>query len=261
MSILLISALLSYAEWYLQAHELRVVYPLDSTYVTPVEAQEPRLKEMRLTTPDGTKLILCQAAPTPGQPVVLYLSGNSGNLGHRSRRFGDFLDAGYGLIAPAYRGANGSGGKPSEINLTKDIFLIWDKLVLDAPYTQTIVYGESLGAALAVKLAAKREVGAVILEAPFLTLPELISTQLPEVDVEIIMSQIWDTRSTIADVSEPLMIIHGTLDPLVPFAHGQGVFRRAGSEDKVFYQITGAGHVGLWDTAARAHVFAFMDRF
>jgi len=259
---LLVLPFLTYAEWFLKTYETKVIYPLDNTRVSPVQAGEPRLHEKVLTTQDGENLVLWVAPPTTANTTILYLPGNAGNLALRRARFSFLLDQGLGVVALGYRGSSGSTGQPSEDALSKDGLLVFDSLsVLTGENNATIVlYGESLGTALAAKIATKRTVGAVILEAPFTSIPDIASIQYPDIDLSNVLTQIWDTSAIIADMKEPLLILHGTKDELVPFEQGKIIFNLAGSQQKWLFPLRGVGHQGTWTPEAQQAVNSFLDR-
>ncbi|CAN0601685.1 unnamed protein product, partial [Ectocarpus sp. 12 AP-2014] len=110
----------SYFAWYFQTYETTAIYPFDASYTSPAEAGEARLIEHRVPTHDGENLIVWRTSAVHGKPTVLYFSGNAGGLKDRTDRFRHLIDAGFGVIAPAYRGSSGSTGKPNEAALLGD---------------------------------------------------------------------------------------------------------------------------------------------
>lgn len=254
--------LLTYSEMYLKKHEMQAVYPFNATRVHPADAGEMRLAETVLETPDAERLILWTAPPRPGAPTILYLPGNAGNLARRTARFSDFLDQGYGVVAVGYRGSSGSSGSPSEVNISADALLIFDAIggltgVQDGP---VIIFGESLGTAVAAKIAVARGAHALVLEAPFTSIPDLAQVQYPDIDLSKVLTQLWDTSMIIGDVDEPLLVLHGTADVLVPFEQGQTVFRLAGSQQKWLHALQGVGHQGTWTPEAMNAFYEFLER-
>lgn len=245
----------SYVAWYFEHHEINAVYPFDRTHITPALAGEPRLNEVIFETDDGENLILWRAAAETGKPTVLYFSGNAGGLKERSDRFRQFLDQGFGVVAPAYRGSSGSTGAPEEMALLADA-----RAVARAEDAGTLVlYGESLGTAVAIRLAAEGFGEKVVLESPFTSIPDLILAQHPAEALDHLITQRWESHLYIGDVMQPLLVVHGDRDRLVPFAMGETIFGTAGSEDKQLMKITDKGHSGLWTVEVQAAVVAFLD--
>ncbi len=245
----------SYVAWYLEQFELAAVYPFDESYATPSEAGVPRLLETKFDTEDGARLIVWRADARDGQPTVVYLAGNSGTLKDRAQRFARLVERGYGVVAPAYRGSSGSTGKPEET------LLVADAIALARDVSGPLVlYGESLGAAVAIRLAADGIGQAIVLEAPFTSLVDLVAVQFPTEDVSHAITQRWESLATIGAVRQPLLVIHGEADRFVPFEMGQAIFEAAGSMDKVFLPVRDHGHTALWTGTVRRGLFAFLDR-
>lgn len=256
LKLAMIALTTSYIAWFLERHEDRVVYPFDKTYSVPSDAGEPRLKETPFQTADGETLILWEAPPPGDRPIVLYLPGNSGTLADRTPRFSALIDRGFGVTALAYRGSSGSTGRPSEAALTQDAIAVAQSY----EGRNLILYGESLGSALAVKLAAEEIGNAVVLEAPFLSIPDLLAVQYPAEDLRHLFTQTWASKDRMGDIDQPLLIIHGTEDRLVPFFHGETLFERAGSEKKRLIAIKGSDHSGLWTEAAVRELSIFLSQ-
>ena len=245
----------SYFAWYLERHEIAMVYPFDASYATPVLAGEPRLAEARFVTDDGEELVVWRAPAETGKPTLLYLPGNAGGLKDRVARFGRLLDQGYGVTALAYRGSSGSTGRPDEASLTSDAA----SLALVERARPLVLYGESLGTAIAIKLAGRGLGDAVILEAPFTSISELVESQYPNEDLDHLITQRWESLESAPAMTQPLLIIHGTDDRIVPIGMGQAIFEKAGSARKRFYEVPGADHEGIWTDSAQAELFAFLD--
>lgn len=248
----------SFAAWFIEQHELAVVYPFDPTRSAPADR---RLAETGFITADGERLVLWIAHAASGKPTLVYFPGNAGTLTARAPRFSAVLDRGYGLVAVAYRGSSGSSGSPDEAALTADAAAVLDglgALLVDRP-EPLVLYGESLGAALAVKLAAGGRGDALILEAPFTSIPDLVAVQYPGEDIRRAFTQTWNTRVRVSQVRQPLLVLHGEADRLVPLAQGREIYERAGSVRKTFAALAGAGHADLWSETGRSAIWSFID--
>ncbi|MGI9391032.1 MAG: alpha/beta hydrolase, partial [Boseongicola sp.] len=243
----------SYFAWYLERFELSMVYPFDKTYATPNEAGEARLNEARFATADGEELILWQSVAAATQPTLLYFPGNAGGLKDRADRFSALIDRGYGVVALAYRGSSGSSGAPGEAELTSDA-----RAVARAMQTKPLVlYGESLGTAVAIKLASEGIGDAVVLEAPFTSIADLVAVQYPRDDLEHLLTQHWKSSDRISRLKQPLLIVHGRHDKIVPIEQGREVFRAAGSTDKQFLEVADRGHHNLWTVEMQGALYEF----
>lgn len=245
--------------------ERSAVYPFDPTRVSPAAAGLGVMRETTLKSL-GQSLVVWVAPPQEDQPVILYFHGNAGNLAMRATRFRQFIKRGYGVIAPAYRGSSGSTGHPSETALSRDARQIWrqlDHLLPGTPADRVIVYGESLGTGVALKLLATPDIpppAAVVLEAPFTSLPEVVRHVYPQM-IPLIprMKNIWHSAEHARALRVPLLILHGTEDQLIPIAQGRKVLANAGSSQKQLVAVSGAGHVDIWQYSELAALWNFLE--
>lgn len=255
----LIGALLLAAIAAASQAERWLFYPFDPRHVSPAEAGLSGVTETRLATPDGKSLVVWTAPARKGQPVILYFHGNAGNLAARASRFQRFLDRGYGLIAPAYRGSSGSSGTPSESTLTNDARLVYDQM---KPAGPVVVYGESLGTAVAISLVAalERKPAGLMLEAPFTSIKALAHAHYPAVaQYADKLQNKWPSRARAKKLTLPLFIIHGTQDELIPHKMGKAIYKAAPGPRKTFYSVKGGGHTDLWRRSTLPRFWRFID--
>ena len=150
-----------------------LLYFPDTNHVLPAQAGLPQAQEVTLTSGDGEKLIAWFVAPRGDQPVVLYFQGNAEGLAARIARFTWLTADGTGLLALCYRGYGGSTGRPTEDGLIRDAGAAYDFARARYPARRIVLFGESLGTAVAVALAAGHEAAGVILDAPFTSAVEV----------------------------------------------------------------------------------------
>lgn len=254
--------------------ERMALYPFDSTHVSPQSLGQGRLSEQEWIAPDGSKLIVWTALPNKGKPVIFYLHGNAGNLANRAGRFVRFLDRGYGLIAPAYRGSSGSDGSPSQKVISADIRHIWRNKqdILPTGDAPIVLYGESLGTGVAItgllaSTATDAEKGAgrpaaVVLEAPFTSIPDVVQGLYPSFSyLADYVTETWDSLRYSNWLIEPLLIIHGTKDELIPIEQGRRIFSAAPTQEKQFITVNGAGHTDLWRSDVLPRLWRFIDAY
>jgi fermentation-respiration switch protein FrsA (DUF1100 family) len=179
-------------------------------------------------------------------------------LGYRT-----FLDQGYGVVSFAYRGSSGSTGTPTEAALTADAQAVVAAIpqFLGRDPGQLILYGESLGSAVAIKLAAWGTGDGLILQSPFTSIRDIVRAQYPQEDVAHLFREVWDSRARIGEVRQPLLVVHGTTDRLVPFIQGEAILAEAGSRDKRLVALEGVGHNVAWTRDAAGPIFAFLAQF
>lgn len=224
---------------------------------TPAEGGVPEMRAVQARSADGLALGGWFAPPrAPEAPVVVLFQGNAGNLSWRSFKARAFLDAGLGVMLAGYRGYGGNPGAPNEDGLIADGRAALDFLASQGiAAADVVLYGESLGSGVAVRLASERRVAAVILEAPFTALPDVAAFHYPVIPVRLLARDRFDSLSRIAAIAAPLLIVHGDRDEIVPVALGQRLFAAA-AEPKRAQWIAGGNHNDLWERI-RATVIAF----
>ena len=173
--------------------------------------------------------------------TFLFCHGNAGNVSHRLENVAYLLQSGFQVFLFDYRGYGHSSGQPSEQGLYRDAAAAWAHLVdrTDTAVASRIIFGRSLGGAVAIDLATHAKADALIIESTFTsirTLTRLVfPLPLPALPVK------YDSLSKIGQLEMPLLVIHGERDELIPFAEGQALFKAA-PEPKTWYPIPGAGH-------------------
>jgi len=120
------------------------------------------------------------------------------------------------------------------------------------------MYGESLGTGVATAVAGERDALALILEAPFTATIDIAAASYPWLPVGLLMRNQFRNRERIGKVKEPLLIVHGALDEIVPVDHGRALFRLA-NEPKELVIIERAGHGNLWPNGLWAQARPFLD--
>ncbi|MDP9338652.1 MAG: alpha/beta hydrolase [Acidobacteriota bacterium] len=202
------------------------------------------LREVWLTSADGTKLHAWWIPNEKARFTFLAFHGNAGNIADRATIY-EFLGAvPANVFALEYRGYGRSGGKPSEAGFYADAEAAYEYLTntqnLDPK--SIVSYGQSLGTAVAAQLAARHEVGAVVLEAPFLSAAKIVTHVfrfLPGLQL-LVYSQ-FDTHTQLKKINAPIFVVHCRQDPVLPFALGQEVYA-ASKPPKTFLEIDGYCH-------------------
>ncbi len=246
--------------------ETEMVYPFDPSHQSPFSVGLGNITERKIQT-DGQTLIVWTHPARSGKPTILYFHGNAGNLANRAGRFHHFIDRGYGIVAPAYRGSSGSTGKPSEKALTKDarqIYLNLGKLISGLTAETVVIYGESLGTGVALKLAALPDTpqpAAVVLEAPYTSLPDVVLHLYPQMQPIVFrMKNIWHSLTHARSLTAPLLVLHGTEDRLIPLEMGRRVYAAAPSTSKQFIALASAGHNDVWRSDSMPMLWRFIDQ-
>ncbi|MEZ5775117.1 MAG: alpha/beta hydrolase [Hyphomicrobiaceae bacterium] len=231
----------------------RFLYFPDARHISPAEIGLAGIEEVRLETPDGETLIAWWGPPRKGQKTLLYLHGNAGHLADRDDRVKAYHGVGFGILILAYRGYSGSSGSPSERANVADAGLAHDWLMQHGVAPRDVVlYGESLGSGIAVQLAAAREVGGLILDAPYTSIADLAQASYPLLPARLLLKDSYRSMDFIGRVKAPLLVIHGGRDDIVPVEMGRAVFAAAtAAEPKRLVVYPEAGHVYHADFGSR----------
>src|SRR5262249_17577346 len=143
-------------------------YRTQAQYQTPAQVHLTGITEVPLVTADGVHTIAWYSPAHDSAPTLVYFHGNGGSISARHWRVRRAQKMGYGIMIVEYRGFAGREGTPTEDGLYADARAALDWL--EAHYISSatmILYGESLGSGVAVRMAAERQVAGVILEAPY----------------------------------------------------------------------------------------------
>jgi fermentation-respiration switch protein FrsA (DUF1100 family) len=210
----------------------------------PDAAGFPEAKEHFLITADGEKVIVWHVPAKPGHPVILYFPGNGDFLAGSVSRFRAMTSDGTGLVALSYRGYAGSSGEPSEQGLLLDAVAAY--VFTSARYSadRIVVWGFSLGTGVGVALAAGQPIGKLVLEAPYSSTADVAALRFPLVPIRWLMRDQFHSDDRIAQVTAPLLIMHGVRDRTVPIALGEALFSLA-QEPKQFVKFPEGGHDNL----------------
>jgi hypothetical protein len=218
------------------------------------------VERLTLATDDGETVVLWFSPPPPGRPGILFLHGNAGAVSDRAERLAFYRKRGFGAAFLSYRGYGGSTGRPTEAGLGLDAKAAWQFLRdRGIPADRIVLVGESLGSGVAVQLAARQQVGAVVLEAPYTAAVDIAATAYPWVPVRLLMRDQYRSRARIDEIRAPLLILHGEDDRVIPFGHGRRLFGLA-REPKSFVSLGPVGHEALFDPATWTAGADFIDR-
>lgn len=232
----------------------RFIYiPLRGLDGTPADAGL-RFEDVVLTADDGVALHgWFVPAPAAETRTVLLLHGNAGNISHRLDKVAALWRAGLAVLVVDYRGYGKSEGRPSEEGLLRDARAAWDHLVgtRGVPPERVVLYGESLGCAPALRLAASLEragapPGVLVLEAPFSSAAEMSRLVLPWLPVGWLLRSRFDNLEEAARVTIPALVLAGAEDEVVPVAMGRRVHAALGSSSTELHIEPDAGHNDLW---------------
>ena len=175
----------------------------------------------------------------------LWLHGNAGNIGDRLENLALLHERlGVNIFIFDYRGYGQSAGRPSEAGLYRDAAAALAQVrgLPDSDPARTVLFGRSLGAAVAVELATREAVRGLILESPFTSIRAMARVALPHVPLGPLLRTRFDSLTKVPALRVPLLVLHSPTDEVVPYAQGEELFAAAPAP-KWFHAIgSGACH-------------------
>jgi uncharacterized protein len=210
------------------------MYLPDPTRVSPAEVGLDGVEEIEITVADGVTLVAWHAPAKGDKPTILYFHGNGANAANRAPRIKRICEDGFGVFYLNNRGYGGSGGSPTEENNVADAIVAYDHLAeLEVPTDKIVAYGESLGSGQAVRLAAERPVGAIVLEAPLTSTIDVARSTYFWLPLGLLITDQYNNERNIRSVTAPVFILHGEQDAVIPVEMGRRVYRAANEPKRI----------------------------
>lgn len=197
---------------------------------------------VKLSLSDKTKVSGWYLPHPNAHKTVLFFHGNGGNISHRGDSIYIFHKLKLNVLIIDYPGYGESTGHPSEQALYQSANAAWHYLIADKKIKQKniIIFGRSLGGAVAVDLAARVNAGGLILESTFSSVRDVVDIVFSGLSSFIYLRYAFDSFSKINKVEAPILVIHSPDDEVIPYILGRKLFEKVESE-KSFLQI-GGGH-------------------
>lgn len=177
--------------------------------------------------------------------TLLFFHGNAGNISHRKESIEIFYQLGLNVLIIDYRGYGQSQGEPTEQGLYDDAKLAWHYLTESGVSPKTIViFGRSLGGAVAAKLATEVTPDSLILESTFTSVRAMSRDMLPIINWFVYIRYKFNTLDIIKKVNCPVLVIHSPADELIKYKHGIELFKQA-RQPKAFIKLSGSHNQGF----------------
>lgn len=205
-----------------------------------------RYEDIHLLTSDGVSLHGWYIQAPQPRGTVLFLHGNAGNISHRLDSVQMFHRLGYSTLIFDYRGYGNSSGAPTEQGTYRDAEAAWHYLTEQQhiPSCRIVLFGESLGGAVAAWLAARQKPAALVIASSFTSVPDLGQQLYPYLPVRWLARIRYDTREYLRAVEAPVLIAHSPEDDIIPFEHGLALFAAA-KPPKQFLGLAGGHNDGF----------------
>jgi len=203
-------------------------------------------EKLRLVTSDNIRISAWFIPSPQRRGTVLFCHGNAGNISHRIDSIRIFHDIGLDVLIFDYRGYGSSEGSPGEKGTYLDAEAAWRYLVEEkgTPPEEIVLFGRSLGSAVAAEIALKHGGGLFISESGFTSIPELGASLYPFLPVKLLARYSYDTLRKVQHITLPKLFIHSPDDEIIPYRQGRMLFERA-AEPKRFLEIRGGHNEGF----------------
>ena len=218
------------------------------------------VKIIHIETEDGLRLEGWYVPPQKeNNKIIVFFHGNGQNIGSSYSGVAQLIKDGYGLLMVEYRGYAGHKGTFTEQGVYKDCraFIDWLSQTHQVKYSDMILYGESLGAAVAVQMASEYDAHALILLAPFSSMVDIARARYPYLPVSLLLEDQYLSDKKIQQIRMPILIMHGNRDRVIDIESGGKLFEAA-NEPKKFVEFPQGGHNNLYDFGASQHVLNFL---
>jgi fermentation-respiration switch protein FrsA (DUF1100 family) len=205
----------------------------------------PTAEDVAFTTADGLTLHgwFVPAASTPARFTMIVFTGNAGHRGMRAPMAAAFARHGVATLLFDYRGFGDNAGRPTEEGLTQDARSARAYLTqrTDVDPDRVVYFGESLGAAVALRLATEAPPFALVLRSPFTSLTDIGRHHYPFLPVRWMLREKYPSLERAQSVSCPTLVILGDRDSIIPAEQSRRLYA-AVSAEKRLVEIAGADH-------------------
>ncbi len=216
-------------------------------------------EDVEIETEDGVKLHGWFIPVDGEERTIILFHGNAGNISNRIYLLNSLQELKANILIIDYRGYGQSEGSPDEEGLYADGRAAWNYVTENRQVDskKIILFGRSLGSAIAIKLATERTAGALILDAPFTSGANLGADIYPWLPVRMLMKYEFSNDERIRNLNIPVLIAHSRTDRVIPYSHGEKLFEMA-NEPKQFVELEGRHGAGF---EGRGHYLESIQRF
>jgi len=222
-----------------------IFYPVRELYQTPADWGLD-YDDVTFTAADGVQLHGWYIPQQPSEQVLLFFHGNAGNISHRRDSLELFHRLGLSVFIIDYRGYGNSQGKPDEHGLYQDAAAAWHYLTEEQGIAsdQILIFGRSLGGAVAARLASEVQARGLILESTFSSARDFAKAVFPILSRLVSIRYDFNTVENIRNVHYPVLVLHSPDDEIMPFQLGEKVFQAA-QQPRHFVRMQGDHNNGF----------------
>ena len=248
--IFVLSLLLLNVWMYFQQPNM-IFYPMRELYQTPADWGLDH-EDITLNTADNVQLHGWYIPARQSEQVLLFFHGNAGNISHRRDSIELFHRLGLNVFIIDYRGFGNSKGTPDEQGLYQDAAAAWEYLSAEKGFAsnQILIFGRSLGGAVAARLASGVQARGLILESTFSSARDFAKAAFPLLSRLVLTRYDFNTTENIQRVNYPVLVLHSPDDEIMPFQLGEKVFQAA-HQPKHFVRMQGGHNTGFLQSQPR----------
>jgi uncharacterized protein len=230
-----------------------VYFPQSTIDYTPDMAGLP-YEDIHLLTKDNVDIHGWFIPVKEASKTLLFFHGNGGNISHRLESLKIFHELGLSVFIIDYRGYGQSEGTPSEQGTYQDAEVAWHYLTQTRGIADKdiIIFGRSMGGAIATWLASQHMPGLLMLESTFTSIADMGKHYYPYLPTQLLARIKYESIDRIGDIHYPVLIAHSQSDEIVPYALGQRLFEKVNST-KVFMELQG-GHNDGFIVSGRTYI-------
>ncbi len=249
---LLLGAVLLFG-WFWLIQDRLLYFPLRELDADPSLAGL-EFEEVRLVTADGVRLHAWHLPHPQPRGALLFLHGNAGNISHRLDSLAIFHRLGLATLILDYRGYGLSEGKPDEHGTYLDAEAGWRHLIDARGYTpeQIVVFGRSMGGAIAAHAAARHRPAGLIVESTPTSIVDLGAELYPWLPVRLLARHRYPAAEALARYPGPVLVAHSRNDEIVPYPHAERLLALLGSRGRLL-ALRGGHNDGFLATGPAYH--------
>jgi len=222
-----------------------IFYPEKEISATPDEIGL-KYEDIYFTTTDGVRLNGWFVIAEQSKGIILFCHGNAGNISHRLESIKLFINLGYSVFIFDYRGFGLSSGRITEQGSYLDAIAAYNYIVnnKDVESENIVIFGRSLGGAIASYLAKEKTPKVLIIESTFTSILDFAQKTYPLFPVKMLLRFEYNTKEYIQEVKCPILIIHSVEDEMMPFNHAEQLYNVA-NDPKEILKLSGSHNEGF----------------
>ena len=226
-------------------HPMMIFYPMRDVHQAPSD-WGMNYDDVILKTSDDIQLHGWYIPRHESKQVILFFHGNAGNISHRRDSIEIFHRLGLNVFIIDYRGYGKSQGKPGEQGLHLDAKAAWQFLIEEKGFAadNIIIFGRSLGGAVAARLASEVSAHGLILESTFSSAKDFARSVFTVLSRLVYLRYNFNVTDNIQRVNYPVLVLHSPNDEIMPFKLGEKVYQSA-HQPKRFVKMKGDHNYGF----------------